>query len=379
MFELTKEQEMLVKMVRDYATNELEPRAEAVDKEGFIPQETYEEMGKIGLLGLNAPKEYGGAGMDDICKVLAIIEVARVCGSTAEMFAVQLLVNYIIAANGNEEQKKKYLGMAKDGKIGAFALTEPEAGSDAGSLQMTAEKDGDDYILNGSKVFISNMGPNEGEWAIVFALTDKAKGSHGGVTAFIVDRGTPGFTLGKLEDKMGIRGAAVSELIFEDCRVPSSQVLGGEGKGMHVAFSGLDSGRVGIAAQSIGYAQGALDLSVEYSKQRMQFKKPISANQGLQWYMAEMATRVDAAKLLALRAASIMSGGNSATKEASMAKFFASETANWVAAKAVQIHGGYGFMRDYAVERIYRDVRITTIYEGSSEVQKIVISRDLLK
>jgi alkylation response protein AidB-like acyl-CoA dehydrogenase len=378
MFELTKEQELLVKMTRDYATNELEPRAEDCDKLGFIPEETYKEMGQIGLLGLNVPKEYGGAGMDDICKVLSIIEVGKKCGATAEMFAVQTLVNFIINKNGNEEQKQHYLPMYKEGKIGAFGLTEPDAGSDAGSLQTTADQDGTDYILNGAKVFISNMGPNEGEYAIVFALTDKAKGSHGGVTAFLIDRGTPGFELGKLEDKMGIRGAAVSELVFQDCRVPKEAVLGKVGKGMHVAFSGLDSGRVGIASQSIGYAAGALDLALEYSKQRQQFGRPISANQGLQWYLAEMAVETDAATLMALRAASMMSKGINATKEASMAKFYASEIANKVVAKALQIHGGYGFIKDYAIERIYRDARIVTIYEGSSEVQKIVISRALL-
>ena len=378
MFELTKEQELLVKMTRDYATNELEPRAEDCDKLGFIPEETYKEMGQIGLLGLNVPKEYGGAGMDDICKVLSIIEVGKKCGATAEMFAVQTLVNFIINKNGNEEQKQHYLPMYKEGKIGAFGLTEPDAGSDAGSLQTTADQDGTDYILNGAKVFISNMGPNEGEYAIVFALTDKAKGSHGGVTAFLIDRGTPGFELGKLEDKMGIRGAAVSELVFQDCRVPKEAVLGKVGKGMQVAFSGLDSGRVGIASQSIGYAAGALDLALEYSKQRQQFGRPISANQGLQWYLAEMAVETDAAKLMALRAASMMSKGINATKEASMAKFYASEIANKVVAKALQIHGGYGFIKDYAIERIYRDARIVTIYEGSSEVQKIVISRALL-
>lgn len=379
MFKLTKEQEMLVKMVREYAANELEPIAEEVDKESRIPEKTYKDMGKIGLLGLNAPKEYGGAGMDDVCKVLAVMEVAKKCASTAEFFAVQLLVNFIVKTHGNEEQKKKYLGMAADGKIGAFALTEPEAGSDAGGVQMTAEEDGDSFILNGSKVFISNMGPNEGEWAIVFAITDKVKKTHGGITAFIVDRGTPGFKLGKLEDKMGIRGAAVSELIFEDCRVPKSAVLGKIGAGFKVAMSGLDSGRVGIAAQACGEGFGALECAIEYSKQRAQFGKPISTKQGIQWYLAEMATKLDAAKLLALRAASKMSRGDDATVDASMAKFFAAEVANEVAAKAVQIHGGYGYMRDYTVERIYRDVRITTIYEGTSEVQKIVISRGILK
>lgn len=379
MFELTNEQKLLVKTVREFAENELDPIADEVDKEGRIPQSTYEQMGKLGLLGLNAPKEYGGAGMDDVSKVLAIIEVAKKCASTAEMFSVQLLVNYIIATHGNEEQKKKYLGMCQEGKIGAFALTEPEAGTDAGGMQMTAEKDGDDYILNGTKVFISNMGPNEGAYAIVFALTDKEKKTHGGVTAFLVDRDTPGFTLGKLEDKMGIRGAAVSELIFEDCRVPSSQVLGRPGKGFHVAMSGLDSGRIGIASQAVGEATAAFEEALTYSKQRSQFGRPISKNQGLQWYLAEMATKIEAAELLVLKAADLRDKGEESSKNCSMAKFFASETANWVVGKAVQIHGGYGFMKDYAVERIYRDARILTIYEGTSEVQKIVISRALLK
>ena len=357
MFELTKEQAMLQKMVREFATNEVEPIAEQMEKDGHIPADLYKKFGETGLLSLNIPKEYGGAGMDDICKVLAVMEVARADASAAEFFAVQLLVNYILATHANEEQKKKYFALPKQGKIGAFALTEPEAGSDAGGLQMTAEEDGDSYILNGSKVFISNMGENEGEFALVFALTDKAKKNRGGVTAFIVDRDTPGFKLGKFEDKMGLRACAVSELIFEDCRVPKSQILGVVGKGFNVAMSGLDSGRIGIASQACGEAQAALDEAVTYAKQRQQFGKPIATKQGLQWYLAEMATKLEAAKLLTLKAAALMTAGKRAVENCSMAKFYAAETANEICAKAIQIHG----------------------YEGTSDVQKIVISRGLLK
>ena len=380
MFELTREQEMLLKMVREFSENEIAPKAEELDRSGEFPTEITREMARLGLLGLNVPKAYGGAGLGEVEKVLAVTEVARACASTAEMFAVQLLVNGIIVNYGNEEQKQKYLGMTcKEGHLGAFALTEPGAGSDAGGLQTTAVADGDDYILNGSKCFISNLGPTEGDYAIVIALTDREKKTHGGMTAFLVDRDTPGFQLGKLEDKMGIRGAAVSELILENCRVPKSQILGRVGKGFHIAMSGLDSGRVGIAAQACGEAQAALDAAIDYAKQRAQFGKPIAAKQGLQWYLAEMATKLEAAKLLTLKAADLRDRNLPASMNASMAKFFAAETANEIAAKAVQIHGGYGYMKDYAVERIYRDARILTIYEGTSEVQKVVIAKQLLK
>lgn len=296
------------------------------------------------------------------------------------MFAVQLLVNGIVAAHGTEEQKQRYLGMTcKEGKLGAFALTEPGAGSDAGGLQTTAVQDGDYYVLNGTKCFISNLGPGEGDYAVVIAVTDREKKTHGGMTAFLVDRDTPGFQVGKLEDKMGIRGAAVSELILEDCKVRKEQVLGKVGRGFQIAMSGLDSGRIGIAAQACGEAQAALDAAVSYAKQRAQFGKPIAAKQGIQWYLAEMATKLEAAKLLTLKAAALRDSGKPSGMNASMAKYFAGETANEVAAKALQIHGGYGYMKDYAIERIYRDARILTIYEGTSEVQKIVIAKELLK
>lgn len=368
---------MLQKMAHEFAVNELEPIAEEVDKTGEIPQESIDKIAKTGMLTLIAPKEYGGGGWGDVEKVLTVKEIAKACGSTGEMYAVHLLVMYIINKFGTEEQKKKYFALANEGKIGAFALTEPEAGSDAGGLRTTATEDGDDYILNGSKTFISNMGPKEGDYVIVFALTDKELKTRGGITAFIVDRGTPGFELGKLEDKMGIRGAAVSELIFEDCRVPKSQIIGEVGKGFGVAMGGLDSGRVGISAQSCGIAEAAFEEALEYAKTRKQFGKPIIANQGLSWYLAEMATKLECANLLALRAADAAAKGENATQLGAMAKFFASETANEIVAKALQIHGGYGFMKDYKIERLYRDARILTIYEGSSEIQKLVIARSL--
>jgi len=378
-FELGKEQEMLVKLVKEFSENEIAPLAAELDKTGRFPKETVEKMAKIGLLGLNIPAEYGGAGMSEVCKVLAVSEVAKACASTAEMYAVQLLVNGILVHNANDKQKKKYFGKTLNGELGAFALTEPGAGSDAGSLRTTAvEKDGS-YILNGVKCFISNLGPEEGSYAVVIALTDPEKKTHGGMTAFLVDRDTPGFKVGKTEEKMGIRAAAVSELVLEDCVVPKENILGRVGDGFKIAMSGLDSGRIGIAAQACGEAEAALNLAIAYSRQRVQFGKLISGNQGIQWYLAEMAAEVEAAKLLALKAADLRDRNQPAGKNASIAKFYASETAIRVAGKALQIHGGYGYMKDYEIERIYRDARILTIYEGTSEVQKMVIAKELLK
>lgn len=380
MFELTKEQKMLVKMTREFCDNEIAPYADEWDRTSKFPAEAVTKLAKLGLLGVNVPVEYGGAGLGEVEKALVSMEIARACSSTAEMFVVQLLVNGILVKNANEEQKQKYLRMSCcEGKLGAFGLTEPGAGSDAGSLQTTAVQDGDYWVLNGSKCFISNLGPNEGAYALVFAVTDKKKRSHGGMTAFIVDRDTPGFIVGKLEDKMGIRAAAVSELILEDCRVHKSQVLGQVGKGFNVAMSGLESGRIGVAAQACGEAQAAFDTALEYAKQRSQFGKPIATKQGIQWYLAEMATKLEAAKLLDLKAAAMKDRGEPTAMNSSMAKFYAAEVANEIAAKALQIHGGYGYMKDYAIERIYRDARILTIYEGTSEVQKIVIAKELLK
>ena len=378
-FKFSQEQEMLLKLAREFSKNEIAPLASEIDKSGRIPIETVRKMAKVGLLGLNIPSEFGGAGMNEVSKVLTILEVAKACASTAEFYAVQLLVNNIIATYGNTEQKEKYFGKVLNGCIGAFALTEPGAGSDAGALQTTAIEAGDEYILNGVKCFISNLGPEEGEYVIVIALTSPEKKAHGGMTAFLVDRDMPGFKVGKTEEKMGIRAAVVSELILEDCHVPKKNILGRDGDGFHIAMSGLDSGRIGIAAQACGEAEAALELAVHYSKQRVQFRKPICNNQGIQWYLAEMAAEVEAAKLLTLEAADLKDRGQPAGKTASMAKMYAAETAVKVSGKALQIHGGYGYMKDYDIERICRDARILTIYEGTSEVQKIVIAKELLK
>ena len=376
-FKLTPDHEAIIADVRAFAKKEIAPFAAEIDAESKFPAEIIKKMAELGYMGINIPEEYGGAGLDDVYKVLVVREIAKCCASTAEILAVQSLVNDILVTKGTKEQKEKYLPMVAEGRIGAFALTEAGAGSDASAARTKAVSDGDNYIINGSKCFISNMGPEEGDYVILIALTDPSAGVKG-MSAIIVDRGTPGFSIGKVEDKMGIRGAAVSELVFEDCVVPKTNLIGKEGEGVKIAMSALDGGRIGIAAQALGIAEAAIDASVEYSKQRSQFGKPISALQGIQWYLADMATRTEAAKLLILQAADMRSRGENVTKEAAMAKYFASENAVYVTDRAVQIHGGYGYMKDYPIERMYRDARITPLYEGTSEVQKMVISRAVI-
>ena len=376
-FKLTPDHEAIIADVKAFAKKEIAPLAAEIDSESKFPAEIIKKMAELGYMGINIQEEYGGSGLDDVYKVLVVREIAKYCASTAEILAVQSLVNDIIIRNGTEEQKKKYLPMVNEGKLGAFALTEAGAGSDAGAVRTKAISDGDNYIINGSKCFISNMGPDEGDFVILIALTDPSAGMKG-MSAIIVDRGTPGFSIGKVEDKMGIRGAAVSELIFEDCVVPKTNLVGKEGEGFKIAMSALDGGRIGIAAQALGIAEAAIEASVEYSKQRNQFGKPVSALQGIQWYLADMATRTEAAKLLILQAADMRSRGENVTKEAAMAKYYASENAVYVTDRAVQIHGGYGYMKDYPIERMYRDARITPLYEGTSEVQKMVISRAVI-
>lgn len=376
-FKLTPDHEAIIADVKAFAKKEIAPLAAEIDSESKFPAEIIKKMAELGYMGINIPEEYGGSGLDDVYKVLVVREIAKYCASTAEILAVQSLVNDIIIRKGTEEQKKKYLPMVNEGKLGAFALTEAGAGSDAGAVRTKAISDGDNYIINGSKCFISNMGPDEGDFVILIALTDPSAGMKG-MSAIIVDRGTPGFSIGKVEDKMGIRGAAVSELIFEDCVVPKTNLIGKEGEGFKIAMSALDGGRIGIAAQALGIAEAAIEASVEYSKQRNQFGKPVSALQGIQWYLADMATRTEAAKLLILQAADMRSRGENVTKEAAMAKYYASENAVYVTDRAVQIHGGYGYMKDYPIERMYRDARITPLYEGTSEVQKMVISRAVI-
>lgn len=378
MFELNESQKDIQDIVRQYAQEKVKPLAEEIDREGRYPAENINGLTEMGIMGINIPEAYGGAGMDELTKCLVIIELAKVCASTAVIVDVHYLVSDIIMSMGTEAQKAKYLSMAAEGKLGAFCLTEPGAGSDAGGLKTKAVKDGDDFILNGAKCFISNCGPHEGNHFVVIALTDPEKKTHGGMTAFLIDRDNPGLSIGKTEDKMGIRGSEVSELILTDCRVPADAILGKIGDGFKIAMIGLDGGRIGIASQAVGIAEGALEAGVKYAKEREQFGKPIAAKQGLQWYIADMATRLEAAKLLVYKAADLRERGEDVTTVAAMAKLYAGEAACYITDLALQIHGGYGYMKDYAIERMYRDARITRIYEGTSEVQKMVISRNII-
>lgn len=374
---LTEDEKMIVELAADFAKRTIAPIADEMEAAGRIPKAVIAQMAELGFMGINIPEAYGGIGMGEEVKALVIEEIAKADASVAELLSVHTLSSDIINRHGTEAQKEKYLARACSGQVGAFALTEPGAGSDAAAAKTRAVSDGDDYVINGTKCFISNMGKDEGDYVILIALTDPEKKTRG-MSAIIVDRGTPDFSVGKAEDKMGLRAAPVSELIFEDCRVPKTQLLGEAGKGFSLAMAGLDGGRIGMAAQAVGVAEGALAAAVQYAGERVQFGKPISANQGIQWYLADMATKTEAAKLLTLNAAKLREAGLPVSKEAAMAKYYASEAAVYVADKALQIHGGYGYMKDYAIERIYRDARIIPLYEGTSEVQKMVISRAVI-
>lgn len=379
MFHFSEEQLAIQEVVKTYAQGPIKALAEEIDKTGRFPAENIQGLVDLGIMQLTIPEAYGGTGMDDeVAKCLAVSEVARCCASTAEILDVHYLSTDILMRKGTPAQKEQYLPQAAEGKLGGFALTEPGAGSDAGGMKTRAVRDGDGYILNGTKCFISNLGPEEGNHFVVIAVTEPGTGTRG-TTAFLVDRSMAGVSCGKTEDKMGIRGAAVSELVLEDVRLPETAVLGQLGEGFKIAMMGLDGGRIGIAAQACGVAYGAIAEAVKYSGERVQFGKPINANQGLQWYLAEMAARADAAWLLTLRAAALRQEGKPCTTEAAMAKWYAGEAACFCCDLALQIHGGYGYMKDYAIERMYRDARILRIYEGTSEVQKMVISRNLLK
>ena len=375
---LTKEQQMIQTVIRDFAKREVEPLAAELDVEERFPRETFEKMAEAQMLGLPFPKEYGGANGDNVSYAICIEELSRHCASTGVMYSAHISLGANpIYMFGTEQQKQKFLvPLAKGEKLGAFGLTEPNAGTDSAAQQTVAVKDGGSYILNGAKVFITNGG--EADIYIIFAMTDKSKGNKG-ISAFIVEKDAPGFSIGKKEKKLGIRGSATTELIFEDCIVPAENLLNGEGQGFKVAMKTLDGGRIGIAAQALGIAQGALDQSIAYMKERIQFGKPISQFQGLQWMLAEMGTEIEAARLLVYKAAWCKDNGLPYSKEAAMAKLFAAETAMGVTTKAVQIHGGYGYTKDYPVERMMRDAKITEIYEGTNEVQKMVISAALLK
>jgi len=379
-FELTEEQNLIRDMVREFAETEVAPTARIRDEEErFDRPLMFDRLAELGLTGIVFPEEYGGAGADYISYAIAVEELSRVCASTG----VTLSAHLSLGANpiylfGNEEQKQQFLApLARGEKMGAFGLTEPSAGTDAGGTRTTGVKDGDGWILNGTKIFITNAG--EAETYVVFARTDKSAQKHHGISAFIVEKNTPGFTFGKKEQKMGIRSSPTMELIFDNCRIPASQLLGEEGQGFKVAMKTLDGGRIGIASQALGIAQGALDAAVNYAKERKQFDTQIAKFQGVQFQLADMATQIEASRLLVYSAAYKASNGLSYSQASAMAKLMASETAMRVTTQAVQIFGGYGYTREFPVERMMRDAKITEIYEGTSEVQRLVIGTALTK
>ena len=376
-FKLSKEHELLRKMYREFAQNEVKPLAAELDEEERFPKETIPKLAKLGMLGIPFPKKYGGAGGDNLAYAICVEEIAKTCGTTSVIICAHTsLCSYPIYAYGTEEQKVKYLPDLLSGrKLGAFGLTEPGAGTDASGQQTTAVLEGDHYVLNGVKCFITNA--TEAETFVVFAMTDKSKGNHG-ISAFIVEKDFPGFSIGKHEKKMGIRGSATSDLIFEDCIVPKENLLGQEGKGFKIAMGTLDGGRVGVAAQALGIGEGAIDEAIAYTKERVQFGKRISQFQNTQFQLADMKARADAAQLLVYRAACAKDDGDPKCGfYSSMAKLFAAEMASDVTRRAVQLFGGYGYTREYPVERMMRDAKITEIYEGTSEVQRMVIANNL--
>ena len=373
-FQLTDEQKMLKEMVRDFAVNEVEPTAAERDEEERFDREIFDKMAELGLTGIPWPEEYGGIGSDYVSYVIAVEELSRVCASTGVTLSAHVsLASWPIYRYGNEEQKKTFLKRLAEGSaLGAYALSEPGAGSDVASMKMTAKKDGSDYILNGSKVWITN-----GEVAdiyVVFAKTDESAG-HRGISAFIVEKGTEGFSFGKKEEKLGIRSSPTTELIFENCRIPEENLLGTEGEGFKIAMTTLDGGRSGIAAQAVGILQGALDAAVAYAKERKQFGKPIAHNQGISFKLADMATEAEAARLLTYQAAWLESNDMDYGTASAMAKLYAGDAAMRHTVEAVQIFGGYGYTKDYPVERYMRDAKITQIYEGTNEIQRLVIGR----
>ena len=376
-FQLTKEQEFVRKMVREFAVNEVEPIAADIDREHRFPTETVEKMARYGLLGVPFPTEYEGAGGDHISYAITVEELSRVCASTGVICSAHTsLCCWPIFAWGTEEQKAKYLPDLLSGrKLGAFGLTEPGAGTDSAGQQTRAVLEGDEYVLNGSKVFITNGG--YAETFVVMAMTDKSKGNRG-ITAFIVEKGDEGFSIGKTEDKMGICASSTTELVFKDCRIPADRVLGKVGQGFKVAMSTLDGGRIGIASQALGIAQGALDVTVEYMKARKQFGKKLSEMDALRQVVADLATKIEAARLLIYQAADMKDKHMNYGPKSAMAKLFAAETAMYVTTKCVQLHGGYGYTKDYPVERMMRDAKITEIYEGTSEVQRMVVAASVL-
>ncbi|WP_282015498.1 acyl-CoA dehydrogenase [Marinifilum flexuosum] len=377
-FSLTKEQVLFQQMIKDFAEREVKPLAAEVDEQERFPIETVEKMAKIGIMGIPIPKQYGGAGGNNVMYSMAVEELSAVCATTGVIVSAHTsLCAAPIMENGTEAQKQKYLPKLASGEwIGAFGLTEPNAGTDAAGQQTTAVEEGDNYIINGSKIFITNA-----EYAhvyVIFAMTDKSKGTRG-ITAFIIEKGTPGFSIGKKEKKMGIRGSATCELIFENVVLPKENMLGKLNKGFGIAMKTLDGGRIGIAAQALGIAQGAINETVRYVKERKQFGRPISGFQNTQFQLADMNTKTEASRMLVRKAANKKDKKVPYSVDAAMCKLYAAETAMEVTNKAVQLHGGYGYTREYPVERMMRDAKITEIYEGTSEVQRMVISANMLK
>ena len=371
-FSLNREQELIRKMIAAFTENEVKPIAAEIDRTHEFPAENIRKMFQLGIMGMTVPKEYGGAGADQVSAAIVTEELAKACASTSDIVAGHTLCCVPILEHGTEEQKRKYLPtLTEGGVLGGMGITEPNAGSDASKSQTEARLEGDHYVINGAKIFITN-GPEAGVF-VIFAMTDKSKGTKG-LSAFIIESSFPGFSVGKVENKMGLHGVHTSEIVFTDMIVPKENLLGQEGKGFKICMQTLDVGRIGIAAQALGIAEGAMKEAVEYTKTRVQFGKPISKFQNTQFTFADMALRCESARLLTYQAASLKQEGKRCSREAAMAKLSASETAMWVTTKALQMFGGYGYTNDYPMERMMRDAKITEIYEGTSEVQRIVIA-----
>lgn len=375
--ELTEEQQLVQATAREFAEREIRPIAAEIDREGRFPHETVKRMGELGLMGIAVPEAWGGAGADTVAYVVAMIEIAKHCASHAVIMSVNnSLYCDPVLRWGTDEQKRRFLvPYAQGQKLGCFALTEPQAGSDASNQHTLAVRDGDHYVVNGRKIFVTNG--REAACALVFCQTDRARRHHG-ITALLIEKGTPGFLVVKTEDKLGLRASDTAEFVFEDCRVPVANRLGAEGEGFKIAMAALDGGRIGIAAQALGIAEGAYARAVAYARERKAFGVEIGRHQMVQWMLADMATAIEAARVLTLRAAWLKDAGRPYTAAASMAKLFASEMAMRVTTDAIQVHGGYGYIREYEVERYFRDAKITQIYEGTSQIQKLVIAREVL-
>jgi len=377
-FSLTEEQKMLKTMVRDFAEKEIEPVAAQIDEEARFPAEQIKKLAELGLPGVSFPEQCGGGGGGKMEEVIVVEELSRVCGAIGVIFLVDVgLAGYPLYKYGTEEQRQRFVApVAKGEKLACFALTESGAGSDVASLETAATKQNGGYVLNGNKIFITNGA--EADIALVFATVDKSL-RHRGIACFVVEKGTPGFSVGKVEHKLGIRASSTAELIFENCFVPETNRLGDEEVGFRIALEAIDASRTSIAAQAVGIAQGAFERALDYAKERQQFGQPISNFQAIQWMLADMATQIDAARLLTYRAACLKDRGLPYIKEAAMAKVYAAEAAMFVTTKALQIHGGYGYIKDYPLERYFRDARILEIYEGTSEMQRMTIARQLIR